>query len=108
MLHGDRISGQGFVTDRNRPCGGNKAANLGHQFVSRQDGRATSSARRKDAKKLEKSSLRKTQRPRGGEINPTEQAVARCFLNRHGVQAEQNQGIESRGLPLTGGYLWQR
>lgn len=30
------------------------------------------------------------------------------FLNRHGVQAEQNQRIESRGLPLTGGYLWQR
>src|SRR5271169_4731331 len=108
MLHGHRVSRQELGADRNCPCGRDEAANLGYQLVSRQTGSAPGSAGREDIEELEESSLRKTEGTRGGKINPTEQAMARRFLNRNGVQTEQDQSVEDRGLPLTGGHLWQR
>ena|ERR1700733_8385290 len=108
MLHGHRVSGKEPIANRNRPCGGDETASIGYQLVPRQDGRASRGTRRKDAEKLEESPLRKTEGARRGKINTTEQAMARRVLNRNSVQTEQAQDFESRGLSLTGGYLWQR
>jgi hypothetical protein len=108
MLHGHRIPRQEIGTDRDRPRLRNNAANLGHQLISRQDGRASGGTRRKDVEELEESSLRKAKGKSGREINPIEQAMARRFLNRNGVQTEQDKGVKSRGLSLTEGSLWQR
>lgn len=108
MLRGHRVPRQKLGAYRNRPCGGNQAANRSHKFVSRQDGCASGSTRRKDVEELEESPLRKAKGARGGKINPTKQAMARRFLNQNGMHTEQDDGLEGRGLSLTGGDLWQR
>src|SRR6266540_719498 len=107
MRNEHTFSGKEPVANRNRPCSGNQAAYFSHKLVSRQDGRSSGRTGRKNAEELEKPSLREAQGSRGGEINPSKQAVAHRVHDQHRMQTEQDHSIESRRLSLTGGYLWQ-